>query len=530
MEISETVTSVVSLLGGPHFNAEDIDWAADLPAGRKLLEWLVAQLDLPADDGGFEDASLVRRATLTAISLEEDELEKLRRATESSKPPTGLNKTDEAQSTAGYTSPWRLKKNTQALKRLLLEAETEVVKTRLQQSKVYLAPIKSIAQEIERTDNDILAAQERLSELSLKSDESISSSLKSSLALLDSLRDSPSNAESHSDLISAASSLRSSLIQQFQLQMHSINATADRLPGHSTVQSEASRLHAALNTNLVGKQNRAVDAALEQELARLCEEVADSNALAALLANQPTQSTLQPVVDVKTELEGAWALDQAAILDARGAVLDETIATFSDALLPPLTSLHDALSTTDSRMREAEALLAALQEEIEDIVGDVQAAQNGQNHTIAPASAVKDVELQTALVDLLKRLHDLRPVDAAPLVLLSQEDILSELQDVYDRGEAAKRREAAWTTGLLPALREIESSYDPLLAATYANSPMNTSPPFAFTADVCAVQANAKTKAEELGSAITALQEDVQSLESDRVKRRLQHFVEKWAV
>jgi hypothetical protein len=69
----------------------------------------------------------------------------------------------------------------------LLEAETEVVKTRLQQSKSVLGPgvfselnfcrlasqslsraIKSIAQEIERTDNDILAAQERLSELSLK--------------------------------------------------------------------------------------------------------------------------------------------------------------------------------------------------------------------------------------------------------------------------------------------------------------------------------------------------------------------------
>ncbi|KAJ7125278.1 hypothetical protein C8R44DRAFT_875095 [Mycena epipterygia] len=50
MEISKTVTTIVSLPGGPELNPEDIDWASDLPAGRKLLEWLVSQVQPELED------------------------------------------------------------------------------------------------------------------------------------------------------------------------------------------------------------------------------------------------------------------------------------------------------------------------------------------------------------------------------------------------------------------------------------------------------------------------------------------------
>jgi hypothetical protein len=73
MQISEAVTSIVSLLGGPEINAEDIEWASDLPAGQRLLEWLVSQVqfDLAAEDDIPVSDSL--KSALQAISLEEDE-------------------------------------------------------------------------------------------------------------------------------------------------------------------------------------------------------------------------------------------------------------------------------------------------------------------------------------------------------------------------------------------------------------------------------------------------------------------------
>jgi len=76
MEISKTVSTIVSLLGGPELNPKDIDWASDLPAGRKLLEWLVSQvqpeLEDELDGTGAESGSI--RAALQAIALEDDEL------------------------------------------------------------------------------------------------------------------------------------------------------------------------------------------------------------------------------------------------------------------------------------------------------------------------------------------------------------------------------------------------------------------------------------------------------------------------
>lgn len=77
MKISETVTTIVSLLGGPDINPEEIDWALDLPAGQKLLEWLVSQvqLELSADDASGIGTSDSLRAALQAIALEDHELQ-----------------------------------------------------------------------------------------------------------------------------------------------------------------------------------------------------------------------------------------------------------------------------------------------------------------------------------------------------------------------------------------------------------------------------------------------------------------------
>lgn len=71
----------------------------------------------------------------------------------------------------------------------------------------------------------------------------------------------------------------------------------------------------------------ALDAAFTLELARLCQHLEDpdthADALATVLSTAPGPTMQPPVIDVKGELEGAWELDQAALLEARSAVLDE---------------------------------------------------------------------------------------------------------------------------------------------------------------------------------------------------------------
>jgi hypothetical protein len=46
----DELTSIISELGGPSVPPADLSWALDIPAGRSLIEWLVAQLGEPGDE------------------------------------------------------------------------------------------------------------------------------------------------------------------------------------------------------------------------------------------------------------------------------------------------------------------------------------------------------------------------------------------------------------------------------------------------------------------------------------------------
>ncbi|KAJ7736864.1 hypothetical protein B0H16DRAFT_110295 [Mycena metata] len=491
MKITQTATTIVSLLGGPDLNTEDIDWALDVPAGKRLLEWLVSQVELPADDDRGTDEFDALRAALGAIALEEDEVQMLRNATRKPTPIAGTIGGEMVIVPAEYTPPWRIRAKEEYLvsEATRLETETESLKSRLQQTKVasqsLTQAIKFLASEIEKTDGKILGGQDRLSELSLQADANILAAAGSGVgvldecALIDLARD--------ESALSAVTSTRTTIIDRFKSQMRDIDAVAQRLPTAVEIQAEGGRLDAALRT---------------------VHGAEDS-------------------FDVAAELEGAWARDQAALLEARRTVVDETIVLFSETLLPPLTALHDDLTATDAHLSEARALVGALHEELQDIVDDVNAQESKTANAPSQAES-KDVELQDGLTSLLKQLKDLRPPDAPPLVLLSQEDILSELQEVYAREEVSRREEEAWIANLLPSLRNLETAHAPLLDVIYAHSPMNTSAPFASPADMRAVQTDAKSRADELGDAIAKVQEDVKTLSTDRAKRRMEHFVAKW--
>ncbi|EMD32929.1 hypothetical protein CERSUDRAFT_98941 [Gelatoporia subvermispora B] len=79
IKTTEALCNLVTSLGGPKLDPEELEWALDLPAGRAMLDWLIDQLQhgciAPSISG---DAYLtegdILRATIKNIALESEEL------------------------------------------------------------------------------------------------------------------------------------------------------------------------------------------------------------------------------------------------------------------------------------------------------------------------------------------------------------------------------------------------------------------------------------------------------------------------
>ncbi|KAJ6518670.1 hypothetical protein C8R45DRAFT_1084780 [Mycena sanguinolenta] len=512
-KITETATSIVSLLGGPQITSEDIDWALDLPAGQRLLDWLVSQVEIPGSPANENtDASLSRAAAaaaLHAVALDDGEIQMLRHATK--KPATAVDRYAitgaeiDPTIASGYIVPWRLRaKEEYALAEAArLEAETETLKARLQQAKIasqsLTQALKFLASEIETTESDIQATESGLSELSLQTDAAILGSVNASLILVDKCK--PDDSVEDESLLTVACSVRATATDRFRQHMQAIDTAERHLPSSTELIAECGCLETAL-------RKTSADLLLNRELARLCTTLENpdtgKDALAAVLAERPRLQTQLPSINVAAELEAAWARDQVALLDARAAA----IAAFSDSVLPPLTTLHNNLAAQNTYTGEAQAYIGALSAEIQDTVEALRAAQESQpKPSTSSAEETQDMELQVGLTSLLEQLKDLRPQAAPPLVLLSQEDILTELRDIYGREKVSRRQEGEWMANLLPTLRNLETAHAPLLNASYAHSPLNSSAPFSVPTDVHAVSTDAKNKADALGNAISKLQE-----------------------
>lgn len=240
-----------------------------------------------------------------------------------------------------------------------------------------------------------------------------------------------SNWADTTSLLSESSEFRSRIIAQHCDLMQDIENAVSSMPNSEDVSSEGNRLRKTFNrgahTTLV---KRAEEVSFREHLESICWTLESSengqDSLAALQAetlvdNGGPKSDSESIVDVKAELGKAWALDQAEILAAKGRVLDsvrrkvvnvsnftyhlsQTILAFRTTVMPPLLASHGNLSDTESQIREAEALVIALGEEIEDVVDDVQTAK--QYHEMGPSNPTEELtnaQLQAELTALLNR-------------------------------------------------------------------------------------------------------------------------------
>ena len=80
LETISRVLQLVSHLGGPEYTTDEIQWAADIPAGKRLLEWLASQTSdadqVAATNHQFkQDSDITLQTSLAPIALYSDEVE-----------------------------------------------------------------------------------------------------------------------------------------------------------------------------------------------------------------------------------------------------------------------------------------------------------------------------------------------------------------------------------------------------------------------------------------------------------------------
>ena len=141
---------------------------------------------------------------------------------------------------------------------------------------------------------------------------------------LTSLTELPTSGQMTSAVTSLAhlASIRSSIVDLYTSHLEKIEQGAGSLPNAKEIEIEASQLRAALNPRFIESAQKA---AFEQQINDMCE---------LLEADETGNDVLQQVLllgdvddtgaslDIRGELEKAWSLDQAQILESKGKLLD----------------------------------------------------------------------------------------------------------------------------------------------------------------------------------------------------------------
>lgn len=170
--MADRFSDIVSCLGGPAVTPSDIEWVVDLPAGKQLVDWIVAQVEgAPESDEAISQLSNEQglKACLSDIALETEELETLRKAQQ-----LNLAVQDSDQwLLSKYLSPSRLRSRQLYMdsETAILQAEAKDLRHRLQTMKsacnTAKQTLKDLSHEIKEADTSIHNGQERLSELSI---------------------------------------------------------------------------------------------------------------------------------------------------------------------------------------------------------------------------------------------------------------------------------------------------------------------------------------------------------------------------
>jgi len=142
-------------------------------------------------------------------------------------------------------------------------------------------------------------------------------------------------------------------------------------------------------------------------------------------------------------------------------------------------------------------------------------------------------------------IQDLRLNTAAPLALITQDDILAEIRAMKARYDSLECVETSLVDEMMqkyslrlasifaPISHIFSHTYhrplDTRLTEVYKNSKMNDSPPFSFTSGVCELEQQTTMKTMELQKLANSLETDVRDFFlKDSQLKRFDAFIEKW--
>ncbi|KAK0459372.1 uncharacterized protein EV420DRAFT_1678002 [Desarmillaria tabescens] len=451
---------MVRLLDGPSVKAEEIEWAMDLEAGKTLIDWLAAQMppNLDMDDG---DLDLVQKTVLTGVALEREEVEALANIQTSSG-----DDEDTVCMPKNYSVPSEAREHARLMdtESTYIEDEIELLRTRLKHTKIanrkMTQTMKDLKREIGRTCEEISASQERLAEMPTLL---LPQSIRCASEVLDALKnkasgDAPTDAE-----LKAYASYRSAVVERTKQGVQDVITAAAGLPSEEELEQVAHQV----SKKLYGEQGVikvAEEVFFRQQMEEVCEELERTdrragvaNLLLKVKSAQEHQVDEVKDVDIREELEMAWRLDQMSLLNEKSEILQNAIKDFESNIIPPLQSLYGTVKTSVSHMAEAEGLIAALGEELEEIAESSRLATDNSRNSlgISQDTAAEAQTLQAGLVDLLKKYEDLRPVRSEPLVLLDREDTLRELKAIKEQERSLESEEERGSVALIQGLEHL---------------------------------------------------------------------------
>ncbi|KAF8806682.1 hypothetical protein BYT27DRAFT_6636267 [Phlegmacium glaucopus] len=214
-------------------------------------------------------------------------------------------------------------------------------------------------------------------------------------------------------------------------------------------------------------------------------------------------------LDVDVEKSHARCLDQIAILQTYESGLNQALRSLH-VVLAPLERLHTSLAKVWHCIQEAEALLEAFGDELEDI------DMSFVNESLSTKNDSHKVQSK-------------EPGNNDPSSVISlHEDILTEHLARNKRLAVMETLEKAWIEVLI---REYSARpIQPSLPKIYANSPLTTSAPFAFPTQLQEIEAQARDRAMRLESLMRKLKVEVHETftKNGPTAKRLDSFVERW--
>ncbi|KAI0753161.1 hypothetical protein C8Q80DRAFT_496992 [Daedaleopsis nitida] len=558
----DTITRVLELvahLGGPSYSVHELEWAADIPAGKQLLEWLATQL--PADNhspmnpntdsvidtsiSNFDKPTL--QAGLAPIALYQDEVVRLESLGPQSLSETSGDQLQTLMLASHYQLPSQLRERAEIAQSEaeLLEQQTEPLKHRLKASKAAAKGLKeaiqTLQQQIQASDDTIQDQQQRLSEISAQADDAITRHTNLALHTLGDAelsRTQPAIPDGYKSEIAALTASRTAVARTVKQLYRDLDNGYESLPVASELEHEASILHAKMRevTRSINA-DKLVETAYIEELGRMAKRLEGSDGtqeLARIRDSAPEtatedSSTVKVDVDIKLELERGGRMDRLTLLAAQEKGLDAALNYMGDQLLPRLQQTYDNLQARSAFASEKEAIVSALIEELEDINDAVESAKRltepGDSNGESP-EALLESDMITLLKGLLGGARSSVEGGTRPTVLLDRADLAAELSSLSQQLVASQQAEEKWSCGLRDRIADLSASTAPLLSAAYAYSPVNTSPPFAQSPEQVALLEGTRAKARELTDAAIRLQKEAEL--SSRDKRKLAAFVEKW--